>query len=59
MTRPLSNASRSEKGVVSSAICPASTLERSRKSLISGSRWYAEAVRREEDRRAEIASQKS
>ena len=42
ITTPRSSASRSEKGATSSSICPASTLDRSRTSLISASRWLPE-----------------
>ena len=41
ITTPRSSASRSENGATSSSICPASTLDRSRTSLISASRWLA------------------
>ena len=40
ITTPRSSASRSENGATSSSICPASTFDRSRMSLISASRWW-------------------
>ena len=41
ITTPRSSASRSENGAISSSTCPASTLDRSRTSLMSESRWLA------------------
>ena len=41
-TTPRSSASWSENGATSSSTCPASTLERSRTSLMSERRWLAE-----------------
>ena len=44
ITTPRSSASRRENGCTSSSTCPASTLERSRTSLISESRWFPEEM---------------
>ena len=43
ITTPRSSASSSENGATSSSICPASTFDRSRMSLIRASRWLPEA----------------